>query len=652
MARETPDLPDASRGGWSVAENQPFEAGPEPAPPPATDRYVPGNVLGRGGMGVVRVARDLSFGRNVALKELDPTQSGAPGAAERLSREAAITGRLDHPGIVAVHDVGRRPDGRPFYTMRLVRGRSLAQALADTPDELSRRALVRHLLAAAEAVAAAHEAGIVHRDLKPANILIGPHGETQVVDWGLASPTPAVGVLAIREDPGARGVLAAFGRAGRPKLLSETAGPSCTWSVMHPDGDRIWCGTADSVFDWSGGTTRWTVSMERVGGALVSGGLAVWDRPGRVWLLDPDDGSVISSHAELGWPWRPIVPPGRLFIDGRVWPSDSGHPHPCPQLQVTAVAAQVAGLCGDGTLRTWSPPGRQLTRIETQVGLADVVAAGDRLLLAGGNGELRVHALPGGAEVERYRVPDGPVIKGADRSPDGRAYALIMAGQTRLMTASDGALRPWPHGSAGRRLVWLNGGLVTSDLLSGLNRWTVLDAPPEKLNEPAVFGDLEVEPGRDSAVALDLDGTVWRLGATGPAEALASVPGAIAIASDGTTLALGLRDEIRWMKAGSASWHSIPVVGGLADLDLSPDGRRIAGSTLDGRALVWDLETARLLLVLAGHSERVSALAFLPDGDLATASWDHSARLWDVSGLARPVADLQGELRAAYGEQE
>jgi WD40 repeat protein len=184
-----PDPP--SHGGWS----DPGVVGPgaadPPAPVPPPERYVVGALLGAGGMGTVHAARDLTLGRDVALKELRPELGYNTVAAARLSWEAAITSRLDHPGIVSVHDAGRLPDGRPFYTMRLVRGRTLARAATEaiTPD--ARRQLVRHVLAAAEALAAAHDAGVVHRDVKPANVLIGPHGETQVVDWGLATPTPA-----------------------------------------------------------------------------------------------------------------------------------------------------------------------------------------------------------------------------------------------------------------------------------------------------------------------------------------------------------------------------------------------------------------------------------------------------------------------------
>lgn len=180
-----------SQGAWSQADPVEGEPPAEPSPQLSSEqRYVHGLVVGRGGMGVVRSALDRTMGREVALKELSPSLAGDRAAAARLAREACITARLDHPGVVAVFDVGVHPDGRPYYTMHLIRGRTLATALAETSDPRQRLALVRSLLAAAEAVAAAHATGMIHRDLKPQNILIGPHGETQVVDWGVAAPTP------------------------------------------------------------------------------------------------------------------------------------------------------------------------------------------------------------------------------------------------------------------------------------------------------------------------------------------------------------------------------------------------------------------------------------------------------------------------------
>lgn len=152
---------------------------------PAAGRYERGPLLGAGGMGQVFATHDKRLRRDVARKEVTPA-AGSAGAA-RLAQEAWITAQLEHPGIVAVYDAGTHEDGTPWYTMRLVRGRTLSDAVGVAgPDD--KPALLRHLLAATEAVAYAHSRGIIHRDLKPENILVGEFGETQVADWGLARP--------------------------------------------------------------------------------------------------------------------------------------------------------------------------------------------------------------------------------------------------------------------------------------------------------------------------------------------------------------------------------------------------------------------------------------------------------------------------------
>jgi len=136
--------------------------------------------IGRGGMGTVYLAEDLELGRRVALKVLHP---GDAGAVERLREEARVLARLEHPGIVPIHDVGTLADGRVFYVMQWVRGRRLDEHVRDTASRGDRLRLFVRLC---DAVAFAHAQGIVHRDLKPANVMVGAFGEVYVMDWGLA----------------------------------------------------------------------------------------------------------------------------------------------------------------------------------------------------------------------------------------------------------------------------------------------------------------------------------------------------------------------------------------------------------------------------------------------------------------------------------
>ncbi|MGE0870368.1 MAG: serine/threonine-protein kinase [Kofleriaceae bacterium] len=152
-------------------------------------RYTLQCELARGGMGRVWIADDVRLSRRVAIKELiEPTVT----QLARFERELSLTSRLEHPGIVSIHDGGTWPDGKPFYVMRLVTGESLDRALARATNLAERMALLPHGLAAVDAIAYAHSQGIVHRDLKPANVLVGEYGETVVIDWGLAKDLRAV----------------------------------------------------------------------------------------------------------------------------------------------------------------------------------------------------------------------------------------------------------------------------------------------------------------------------------------------------------------------------------------------------------------------------------------------------------------------------
>jgi eukaryotic-like serine/threonine-protein kinase len=137
--------------------------------------------IARGGMGTVYRARDRRLDRDVALKVMN-APAPAPAEVERMRDEARILARLEHPGILPVHDLGTLPDGRLFYVMKLVRGRRLEEATASATLPARLRIFER----ICDAVAFAHAQGVVHRDLKPENVMVGPFGEVLVLDWGVA----------------------------------------------------------------------------------------------------------------------------------------------------------------------------------------------------------------------------------------------------------------------------------------------------------------------------------------------------------------------------------------------------------------------------------------------------------------------------------
>lgn len=956
-----PDPDEPSQGGWSSPGLLGVD-GPA-AEPPRGARYVVGALLGRGGMGAVHAARDTTLGRDVALKELQPELAGNPAAAARLAREAAITGGLDHPGIVAVHDRGRLPDGRPFYTMRLVRGGTLARAAAEgmTPD--SRRTLVRHVLAAAEAVAAAHDAGVVHRDLKPQNILIGAHGETQVVDWGLATPTAAAaarwpdlppgetrgavgtppytspeqaagepadprhdvwslgvtlgkvvggdlppelqaiyarataplgerypdaaafaddllrwfegrrvsahtysagellrrtmsayrlplgigaaGLLAVsvavaggwwqttrslgralgaeaaalanerearasladlrleravaatragaretaetlaiavllqREDPLARGVFAAFGRAERPALVKDEDGPKCTWSALPAGEAGTWvlCGTADGITRWQDGSPVWTNRVAAAGAEIRGDWVVAWDGAGNTIAVEAATGVERGRWPVGGADWVPRAPPRTIWTAAGPFGMAAEPASGCrAQLAVATVSdsGRLAAFCDDGTLllgttadpvrrrvpteafgdhvamsASWTPDGRviagtlrgrvlvfdgqtgaALASLATDFGLIDALrvspdaspTAGHAAIggSLGGVGLLRldtytlVGELPAAPGRAFTFVPEGVRVHEADRIrtwrlPDGApSVQRGTAGLADVAGSPDGALVATAGGDGGvvtvslddgratrvdlgervvksvmfdprgaglvavgmappflavrapgarewralrgarplRRVAWLSdGSIVGIDMDAGLYRWSDLEAEPEVLAPDRCFADLERDG--DLLVLLDSDGGVDRLAGT-VFTGRTTYPGARAVSLRGGRLAVATPDALQLIDA--AGERRVPVPGPpLVDVAFSADGARVAAGSVDGTVYVWDASSGALLGQLPGHTERVTGVEFLPDGDLVTTSWDKSLRVWDLGALGRPVADLAAEVEASWG---
>ena len=210
-------------------------AGPAPGPGAAftgaSGGYQLVEELGRGGMGVVYRARQRSLQREVAIKTLLPGSGAAP---DKFVAEALVTGVLDHPNIVPVHELGQGPGGEVFLAMKLVGGTAWDKLLhPETPEQqlkargLSRSDHLNTLLAVCNAIAFAHTRGVLHRDLKPENIMVGEYGEVLVMDWGIA--------VDIRDAP-----------AGdtRAPHKSTIRGPAGTPSYMAPEmaegqGDRL-----------------------------------------------------------------------------------------------------------------------------------------------------------------------------------------------------------------------------------------------------------------------------------------------------------------------------------------------------------------------------------------------------------------------------
>ena len=187
-------------------------------------RYEMRAVLGKGGMGEVRVCRDRRIGREVAFKVVRENYSERLEMKARFLREARVQGQLEHPAIVPVYDLGRAPDGEPYFTMKRVRGHTLEKILESLragEEDARKKYSMRRLLTAMSSVCLAlefvHGRGVVHRDLKPSNIMLGDFGEVYLLDWGLAK---ILGAQETRAEPLTEGGVSHERIASAPSMLT------------------------------------------------------------------------------------------------------------------------------------------------------------------------------------------------------------------------------------------------------------------------------------------------------------------------------------------------------------------------------------------------------------------------------------------------
>ncbi len=198
---------------------------PFPSPITGTGRYQILGEIARGGMGAVLRGRDCELNRDLAVKVLLEKFKDEPEVLRRFFEEAQIGGQLQHPGIVPIYDIGTFADNRPFFAMKLVKGRTLAELLAGRRDpaaDLPRLLTIFEQIS--QTVAYAHSKGVIHRDLKPANVMVGAFGEVQVMDWGLAKV-----LSAMADEPPGPEVLATVIRTARGASDSDA---SLAGSVM------------------------------------------------------------------------------------------------------------------------------------------------------------------------------------------------------------------------------------------------------------------------------------------------------------------------------------------------------------------------------------------------------------------------------------
>jgi WD40 repeat protein/serine/threonine protein kinase len=662
-------------------EGSSTDAGNAPAFTDSNARYELLGEVTRGGMGIIYRLRDRKLNRTIAMKVLlEPggTEDHQRSTAQLLARfveEAQITAQLDHPGIVPVHEAGVDAEGRPYFTMRLVKGRELGEVLRLAREEREGWNLARavsQLVKACQAVAFAHARGVVHRDLKPSNIMVGGFGEVYVMDWGLAKVTGRKDIhdLRLRPDP-------------RVSLTS-----------IHSDPRSDTGGTSDSPLITLDGSVMGAPAF--MAPEQAKGMVEEIDGTSDVYSLGAILYELLAGHAPYLEPGARLSP--RTILAAVV----HGPPRRLHEI-VPGAPPEIVSICEKAMAR------EKDARYASSLDLAeDLQAFLDRRVVqayrTGPAAELR-------SWVRRNKV--------AALSAAASLAALLLFSLLFALRERQNALelkhrlsrqylqRAQSHCEAGKivhGLHWLvrslrecppdDGGLrdvIHANLRSWSERSSVLAGVVEidalRVEFGAAFRDsLSFSPDARRILVRDGDGTarLWSVETgepLGPPLEHPSPVAAVAFSPDGARFATGCddgsvriwsadtglirgpmlhdagvtrvrfshdgarlvaataRDAIRLWSAETGEPVAEPMRhdGGLRDLALSPDGMRIITGHEDGLARVWSAGAGAAESQLV-HEAAVHAVAFHPDGERLVTSSGGVVRFWSRAegGTWRP----------------
>lgn len=626
--------------------------------PECAERYEFKGEHGKGGQAKVYVALDRHLGREVAWKELareasrEPRDSSSQGATslDRFLREARVTGQLEHPSIVPVYELGRRPDGAFYYTMRLIHGRTLSAALKGAKDLSGRLRLLGHFRDVCHALAFAHSRGIIHRDVKPANVMVGEFGETVLLDWGIAKVR---GKEDVRSGEIERRLRELAQDTSGQTLAGDALG---TPSYMSPEQAE---GRVEDVDERS---DVWGL-----------GGLLYELLTGHPPFLGP------TALATLGMVSReplakvrtrePAAPPELSAIAEKALSKRRSERYQTAAEVASDVTAYMTGLrVAAYSYSSWELLRRFASRYKALLAAVAAVFVATVAALVATQAALTQESAARAREQEaraseavqrrsaRYHLAQAYQGEAERRMGErqGLAARLFAAASLQQNPAHPGSLDPDPlFARKEPTSLWLR--VDALSLLFQDREHRVERLERTLLLDEAVYRVAFSPDGRLLAAA-DFGGTLAVFEADG-FEPVMSTKAASSVR------ALDFTPDSRFVLTGGPDktvkvWDPVtktpvrilpPASGGVLALAVSPDGRLVATGGQDGAVHLFDLESGEPARLEPAHAELVRQVAFSPDGSrLVSVSWDKLAFVWDVA--QRKVAHrLAGHTDGVYG---